>query len=213
MIDVHHALLVARRGVLREDDAAVLVDQRQAQIGAALALVVEAARDVRQLAAGAIELARYHTGDGRGFVTRGLRGNFDSARLDAIYDHQAQPERKRADNQRERQEDKSRSQGASKNPSARHTVPHRSLDIRFGQDCLPARRHSGMSAIEQNAIIKIFSVAAVVFLPPTLVASVYGMNFHHMPELDWAYGYPTAIGLMALSAIIPLIYFRRKGWL
>jgi magnesium transporter len=71
----------------------------------------------------------------------------------------------------------------------------------------------GMSAIEQNAIIKIFSVAAVVFLPPTLVASVYGMNFHLMPELDWPYGYPIALGLMALSAIVPVVYFRRKGWL
>jgi magnesium transporter len=70
-----------------------------------------------------------------------------------------------------------------------------------------------MSAIEQNAIIKIFSVAAVVFLPPTLVASVYGMNFHSMPELDWHYGYPIALGLMALSAIVPVVYFRRKGWL
>lgn len=71
----------------------------------------------------------------------------------------------------------------------------------------------GMSAIEQNAIIKIFSVAAVVFLPPTLVASVYGMNFRFMPELSWVYGYPVALGLMALSAIVPVIYFRRKGWL
>jgi magnesium transporter len=71
----------------------------------------------------------------------------------------------------------------------------------------------GMSAIEQNAIIKIFSVAAVVFLPPTLVASVYGMNFRYMPELDWPYAYPTALAVMALSAILPVLYFRRKGWL
>jgi magnesium transporter len=71
----------------------------------------------------------------------------------------------------------------------------------------------GMITIEQNAIIKIFSVAAVVFLPPTLVASLYGMNFRHMPELDWIYGYPFAIGLMALSALLPVLYFRRKGWL
>jgi magnesium transporter len=71
----------------------------------------------------------------------------------------------------------------------------------------------GMINIEQNGIIKIFSVAAVVFLPPTLVASVYGMNFDDMPELHWMAGYPWALGLMAVSALVPLIYFRRKGWL
>ncbi|TKT77340.1 magnesium/cobalt transporter CorA [Aquamicrobium sp. LC103] len=71
----------------------------------------------------------------------------------------------------------------------------------------------GMINIEQNAIIKIFSVAAVVFLPPTLVASIYGMNFDIMPELNWTFGYPFAIGLMVLSAIIPFWLFRRRGWL
>jgi magnesium transporter len=71
----------------------------------------------------------------------------------------------------------------------------------------------GMISIEQNAIIKIFSVAAVVFLPPTLVASIYGMNFRIMPEIEWLYGYPFAVALMALSALVPVIYFRRKGWL
>jgi magnesium transporter len=71
----------------------------------------------------------------------------------------------------------------------------------------------GMINIEQNGIIKIFSVAAVVFLPPTLVASVYGMNFEIMPELKWLFGYPFAIGLMILSAILPFVYFKRKGWL
>lgn len=71
----------------------------------------------------------------------------------------------------------------------------------------------GMISIEQNAIIKIFSVAAVVFLPPTLIASIYGMNFHHMPELDWSLGYPWALGLMILSAFLPYWYFKRKGWL
>jgi len=71
----------------------------------------------------------------------------------------------------------------------------------------------GMSTIEQNGIIKIFSVAAVVFLPPTLVASVYGMNFQFMPELAWYYGYPVAIGLMILSAFLPWLYFKQKGWL
>lgn len=71
----------------------------------------------------------------------------------------------------------------------------------------------GLINVEQNNIIKIFSVAAVILLPPTLVASVYGMNFHHMPELDWTYGYPMALGLMALSAIGPFLFFRRKKWL
>ena len=71
----------------------------------------------------------------------------------------------------------------------------------------------GLINIEQAGIIKIFSVAAVVFLPPTLVASVYGMNFRFMPELEWTYGYPFAIGLMVLSAVLPWLYFKRKGWL
>lgn len=71
----------------------------------------------------------------------------------------------------------------------------------------------GMINIEQNAIIKIFSVVAVAFLPPTLVASSYGMNFVNMPELEWTYGYPMAIGLMILSAVVPLWFFRRRGWL
>ncbi|HEY4646808.1 MAG TPA: magnesium transporter CorA family protein [Steroidobacteraceae bacterium] len=71
----------------------------------------------------------------------------------------------------------------------------------------------GMLNIEQNNIIKIFSVAAVVFLPPTLIASIYGMNFHLMPELDWLLGYPFAISLMLCSAILPYLYFKRRGWL
>jgi magnesium transporter len=71
----------------------------------------------------------------------------------------------------------------------------------------------GMINIEQNGIIKIFSVAAVVFLPPTLVASIYGMNFDIMPELKWLLGYPFALCLMVLSAILPYLYFKRRGWL
>jgi magnesium transporter len=71
----------------------------------------------------------------------------------------------------------------------------------------------GMINIEQNGIIKIFSVAAVVFLPPTLVASIYGMNFDIMPELKWLLGYPFALCLMILSAILPYLYFKRRGWL
>lgn len=66
---------------------------------------------------------------------------------------------------------------------------------------------------EQNRIIKIFSIAAVVFLPPTLVASIYGMNFAAMPELAWAWGYPWALILMLISAIAPYVVFRLKGWL
>ena len=71
----------------------------------------------------------------------------------------------------------------------------------------------GMINIEQNGIIKIVSVAAVVFLPPTLVASIYGMNFEIMPELKWFFGYPLAVGLMVVSAVLPFWFFRRKGWL
>ncbi|MBL8835120.1 MAG: magnesium transporter CorA family protein [Alphaproteobacteria bacterium] len=71
----------------------------------------------------------------------------------------------------------------------------------------------GMINIEQNRIIKLFSVAAVVFLPPTLVASIYGMNFDVMPELKWVFGYPMAIAMMILSAVLPYLYFKRRGWL
>ncbi|WP_075289977.1 magnesium transporter CorA family protein [Pararhizobium arenae] len=71
----------------------------------------------------------------------------------------------------------------------------------------------GLINVEQNAIIKIFSIASVVFLPPTLVASLYGMNFDFMPELHWTFGYPLALGAMVISAIIPFYFFRWKGWL
>ncbi|MCE2916498.1 MAG: magnesium/cobalt transporter CorA [Rubrivivax sp.] len=71
----------------------------------------------------------------------------------------------------------------------------------------------GFININQNKIIKIFSVASVALLPPTLIASIYGMNFRAMPELDWAWGYPFAIALMVASVAAPFIYFRRKGWL
>ncbi|GGB08615.1 magnesium transport protein CorA [Brucella endophytica] len=71
----------------------------------------------------------------------------------------------------------------------------------------------GLISVEQNAIIKIFSVAAVGFMPPTLIASIYGMNFHFMPELKETWGYPMALILMVISAILPLVYFRKKGWL
>jgi magnesium transporter len=71
----------------------------------------------------------------------------------------------------------------------------------------------GMISNEQNTIIKIFSVLAVALMPPTLVGTIYGMNFKHMPELDWQYGYPMALGMMVISALLPWFYFKRKGWL
>ena len=71
----------------------------------------------------------------------------------------------------------------------------------------------GLINIEQNSIIKIFSIASVVFLPPTLVASIYGMNFEFMPELHFAAGYPYSLALMVISAVIPFFFFRWKGWL
>ena len=71
----------------------------------------------------------------------------------------------------------------------------------------------GFININQNKIIKIFSVASVALLPPTLIASIYGMNFKAMPELDWAHGYAYALALMLASALVPMWYFRRRGWL
>jgi magnesium transporter len=71
----------------------------------------------------------------------------------------------------------------------------------------------GLIEIQQNSIIKIFSIAAVIFLPPTLVASIYGMNFRHMPELNWVYGYPLAILMIILAAYLPYRFFKFKNWL
>ncbi|HEX5506935.1 MAG TPA: magnesium transporter CorA family protein [Pseudolabrys sp.] len=71
----------------------------------------------------------------------------------------------------------------------------------------------GVVNIQQNNIIKIFSVAAVGLMPPTLIASIYGMNFKHMPELDWHFGYPLAVLLMVASAVIPYFFFKWKKWL
>ena len=71
----------------------------------------------------------------------------------------------------------------------------------------------GFININQNKIIKIFSVASVALLPPTLIASLYGMNFTFMPELNWSLGYPYALLLMLCSALIPMWYFRKRGWL
>ncbi|AWK13445.1 magnesium/cobalt transporter CorA [Candidatus Fukatsuia symbiotica] len=71
----------------------------------------------------------------------------------------------------------------------------------------------GFINIEQNRIIKIFSVVSVIFLPPTLVASSYGMNFQFMPELHWSFGYPGAVSLMIIAGVAPYLYFKRKKWL
>jgi magnesium transporter len=71
----------------------------------------------------------------------------------------------------------------------------------------------GVMSVEQNNIIKIFSIAAVVLLPPTLVATVYGMNFKNMPELSWEYGYPLALVLMVVAALLPYFFFKWKRWL
>jgi magnesium transporter len=71
----------------------------------------------------------------------------------------------------------------------------------------------GMISTEQNQIIKLFSVMAVMLMPPTLVASIYGMNFKYMPELAESWGYPLALVLMFVSGLLPFLYFRKKGWL
>jgi magnesium transporter len=71
----------------------------------------------------------------------------------------------------------------------------------------------GVVNLEQNNIIKLFSVMAVVLMPPTLIASIYGMNFKFMPELDWHYGYPVAVLCMALAAVLPYVFFKWKKWL
>lgn len=71
----------------------------------------------------------------------------------------------------------------------------------------------GMISTEQNQIIKLFSVMAVMLMPPTLVASIYGMNFKTMPELDFTFGYPMALVLMFISGLVPFLYFKKKGWL
>ena len=71
----------------------------------------------------------------------------------------------------------------------------------------------GLISLEQNDVMKVFSIFAVVFMPPTLIAGIYGMNFEHMPELKWLFGYPFALGLILASAVLPYWYARRKGWL
>lgn len=86
---------------------------------------------------------------------------------------------------------------------------------RFGFDRLDYLQDTflGLVNIEQNKIIKIFTVVNVVFLPPTLIASMYGMNFDFMPELHWQLGYPFAIGLMIVSTLLILLIFKLKKWM
>ena len=70
----------------------------------------------------------------------------------------------------------------------------------------------GLINIEQNSTMKFFAMATVLLMPPTLVGAIYGMNFEHMPELRWAYGYPLALLIMVISGLAPFLWFRRKGW-
>ncbi|OJV40507.1 MAG: magnesium and cobalt transport protein CorA [Bacteroidales bacterium 36-12] len=86
---------------------------------------------------------------------------------------------------------------------------------RFGFDRLDYLQDTflGLVNIQQNRIVKIFTVVSVIFMPPTLIASIYGMNFKHMPEFEWKYGYPFSILVMLLFSIAVLIFFRRKKWL
>ena len=87
--------------------------------------------------------------------------------------------------------------------------------IRFGFDRLDYLQDTflGLVNLQQNKIIKIFTVVSVIFMPPTLIASIYGMNFKFLPELNWKFGYPFSLGLMVIFSAAVLIYFRRKKWL
>lgn len=69
----------------------------------------------------------------------------------------------------------------------------------------------GMISIEQNSVFRVLSIASLVFLPPTLVAGVYGMNFEFMPELKWGFGYPIALALMVFAAVLPYAYLKKRG--
>lgn len=86
--------------------------------------------------------------------------------------------------------------------------------ISFGFERLEFLQNTAMALvnIDQNKVIKLFTIATVAFMPPMLIASIYGMNFRHMPELEPAWGYPFALGLMVMSAGATLLYFKRKGW-
>ncbi len=92
--------------------------------------------------------------------------------------------------------------------SLREVAQAQSEKVRFLLDAT-----LGVINIRQSDVIKIFSVVAFVFLPPTLIASIYGMNFDYMPELKWSWGYPMALGMMVVSALVPYLIFRWKKWL
>jgi magnesium transporter len=70
----------------------------------------------------------------------------------------------------------------------------------------------GFINTEQNEIFKVLTIVSVVGIPPTLIASMYGMNFHNMPELGWRWGYPYGLALIALSTLLPIFWFKRRGW-
>ena len=70
----------------------------------------------------------------------------------------------------------------------------------------------GFINTEQNEIFKVLTIVSVVGVPPTLIASMYGMNFHNMPELGWRWGYPYGLGLIAVSTLLPILWFKRRGW-
>jgi magnesium transporter len=71
---------------------------------------------------------------------------------------------------------------------------------------------NGLINTEQNEIFKVLTIVSVVGVPPTLIASMYGMNFHNMPELGWRWGYPYGLALIALSTLLPILWFKRRGW-
>jgi len=71
----------------------------------------------------------------------------------------------------------------------------------------------GFISIEQNEVVKTLTIASVVGIPPVLIAGIYGMNFHYMPELDWHFGYPLALAVIVVSGLLPLVWFKRRGWM
>lgn len=71
----------------------------------------------------------------------------------------------------------------------------------------------GLISVEQNEVIRVLTIVATIFFPPTLIGTVYGMNFHYMPELDWRWSYPISLVVMIASALVPFLYFKRRGWL
>jgi magnesium transporter len=68
-------------------------------------------------------------------------------------------------------------------------------------------------SVEQNEVIRVLTVVATIFFPPTLIGTVYGMNFADMPELNWPWGYPASLVAMLASALLPFLWFKHKGWL